>query len=234
MALAPEISTNKAAILRLKVLESYSDRVCSLRHGGYGDFKSKINNPCLLLTIRNNKRRPPRSIHPLRRNNRHPTPPERRRYPNHNPPYRFSTFLTADNSIRGFAYIEYESAEDAEEAIYNMNDSELYSRVIKVDVAKPHRGLAGLDSSLPGTFSLRDVTNESVATGRMAQGECDERRRWLSPTRRNARSRSNILITNPQQVGKLASWVDGGKGVWVYRIGWRWIVAPCICRTRYK
>ena len=57
-----------------------------------------------------------------------------------------------DNSIRGFAYIEFESADDAEEAIFNMNDSELYNRVIKVDIAKPHRGLAGLDSSLPGTF----------------------------------------------------------------------------------
>jgi RNA recognition motif-containing protein len=57
---------------------------------------------------------------------------------------------TLDNSIRGFAYIEYESADDAEEAIFNMNDSELYNRVIKVDIAKPHRGLAGLDSTLPG------------------------------------------------------------------------------------
>lgn len=55
-----------------------------------------------------------------------------------------------DGSIRGFAYIEYESSDDAEEAIFNMNDSELYNRVIKVDVAKPHRGLAGLDSTLPG------------------------------------------------------------------------------------
>lgn len=33
-----------------------------------------------------------------------------------------------------------------------MNDSELYNRVIKVDVAKPHRGAGGLDSSLPGTL----------------------------------------------------------------------------------
>jgi len=55
-----------------------------------------------------------------------------------------------DNSIRGFAYIEFEEAEDAEEAIFNMNESELYNRVIKVEVAKPHRGLGGLDSSLPG------------------------------------------------------------------------------------
>ena len=59
-----------------------------------------------------------------------------------------------DSSIRGFAYIEYESAEDAEEAIFNMNDAELYNRVIHVEVAKPHRGLAGLDPTLPGMSSF--------------------------------------------------------------------------------
>ena len=58
--------------------------------------------------------------------------------------------INPDNSIRGFAYVEYEDADDAAEAIYNMNDSELYNRVIRVDVAKPHRGLAGLDHTLPG------------------------------------------------------------------------------------
>jgi RNA recognition motif-containing protein len=60
----------------------------------------------------------------------------------------------ADNSIRGFAYIEFESPEDAEEAIFNMNDAELYNRVIHVEVAKPHRGVGGLDASLPGTLPL--------------------------------------------------------------------------------
>ena len=78
-----------------------------------------------------------------------------------------------DNSIRGFAYIEFESADDAEEAIFNMNDSELYNRVIKVDIAKPHRGLAGLDSSLPGTFLTITVLTISVATRRMDKSECE-------------------------------------------------------------
>jgi hypothetical protein len=31
-----------------------------------------------------------------------------------------------------------------------MNDAELYDRVIKVDIAKPNKGLAALDSALPG------------------------------------------------------------------------------------
>jgi RNA recognition motif-containing protein len=65
------------------------------------------------------------------------------------------SILIPDNSIRGFAYIEFEEPADAEEAIFNMNDSELYNRVIKVEVAKPNRGFAGLDPTLPGTsFSI--------------------------------------------------------------------------------
>lgn len=40
---------------------------------------------------------------------------------------------------RGFAFIEYECAEDAHEAIDNMNDSELCGRTIRVNLAKPVR-----------------------------------------------------------------------------------------------
>ena len=38
---------------------------------------------------------------------------------------------------RGFAFIEFESAEDAEYAIDNMNDSEIFGKTIKVNIAKP-------------------------------------------------------------------------------------------------
>ncbi|XP_062127732.1 peptidyl-prolyl cis-trans isomerase E isoform X2 [Drosophila sulfurigaster albostrigata] len=40
---------------------------------------------------------------------------------------------------RGFAFIEYENYEDAASAIYNMNDSELCGRTIRVNLAKPVR-----------------------------------------------------------------------------------------------
>ncbi|KAF2428749.1 peptidyl prolyl cis-trans isomerase cyclophilin [Tothia fuscella] len=40
---------------------------------------------------------------------------------------------------RGFGYVEFEVAEDAREAIDNMNQSELYGRVIKVAPAKPQK-----------------------------------------------------------------------------------------------
>jgi RNA recognition motif-containing protein len=40
---------------------------------------------------------------------------------------------------RGFGYVEYEDAIDAKEAIDNMDQSELFGRVIKVAMAKPDR-----------------------------------------------------------------------------------------------
>src|ERR1700761_3287199 len=40
---------------------------------------------------------------------------------------------------RGFGYVEFEFASDAKEAIDNMDQSELYGRVIKVAAAKPQR-----------------------------------------------------------------------------------------------
>ncbi|KAK4216147.1 peptidyl-prolyl cis-trans isomerase E [Rhypophila decipiens] len=48
---------------------------------------------------------------------------------------------------RGFAYVEYEDAEDAKEAIDNMDQSELFGRVIKVSAAKAPRSTnSGLGS----------------------------------------------------------------------------------------
>lgn len=38
---------------------------------------------------------------------------------------------------RGYGYVEFEEATDAKEAINNMDQSELYGRVIKVAMAKP-------------------------------------------------------------------------------------------------
>lgn len=52
---------------------------------------------------------------------------------------------------RGFGYIEFEDANDAKEAINNMDQSELYGRVIKVALAKPDKregGEPGLGSTV--------------------------------------------------------------------------------------
>ncbi|KAF2400259.1 putative peptidyl prolyl cis-trans isomerase cyclophilin [Trichodelitschia bisporula] len=40
---------------------------------------------------------------------------------------------------RGFGYVEFEEAADAKEAINNMDQSELFGRVIKVAAAKPQK-----------------------------------------------------------------------------------------------
>ena len=51
---------------------------------------------------------------------------------------------------RGFGYVEFEESTDATEAINNMDQSELYGRVIKVAMAKPQEkmgdGTTGLGS----------------------------------------------------------------------------------------
>ena len=41
--------------------------------------------------------------------------------------------------ILGFAFIEYELPEDAQAAIDNMNDSEMFGRTLRVNIAKPLR-----------------------------------------------------------------------------------------------
>lgn len=43
---------------------------------------------------------------------------------------------TAD-SHRGFAYVEFEDPDDAKDAIDNMDQSELFGRLIRVNAAKP-------------------------------------------------------------------------------------------------
>ena len=43
----------------------------------------------------------------------------------------------ATQKHRGFAFIEFESAEDANNAIDNMNDSEIFGKTIRVNIAKP-------------------------------------------------------------------------------------------------
>ncbi|KAI1506319.1 RNA recognition domain-containing protein [Biscogniauxia marginata] len=48
---------------------------------------------------------------------------------------------------RGFAYVEYEDSDDAKEAIDNMDQSELFGRVLKVSAAKaPKSAEEGLGS----------------------------------------------------------------------------------------
>mmetsp|Transcript_27564 Transcript_27564/g.47573 ORF Transcript_27564/g.47573 Transcript_27564/m.47573 type:complete len:146 (-) Transcript_27564:462-899(-) len=49
---------------------------------------------------------------------------------------------------RGFGFVEFEHAEDAQDALDNMNNAELYGRVLKVNIAKP--------------LAIKDGANKSV------------------------------------------------------------------------
>lgn len=46
---------------------------------------------------------------------------------------------SSTDNHRGFGYVEFELPQDAKEAIDNMDQSELYGRIIKVAAAKPQK-----------------------------------------------------------------------------------------------
>ena len=50
-----------------------------------------------------------------------------------------SELLSSTDPHRGFGYVEFEIQGDAKEAIDNMDQSELFGRVIKVAAAKPQK-----------------------------------------------------------------------------------------------
>ena len=60
---------------------------------------------------------------------------------------------------RGFGYVEFEQAEDAKEAIDNMDQSELFGRVIKVAPAKPQKDQSeGLGSKTALWEQVSDIS----------------------------------------------------------------------------
>jgi len=71
---------------------------------------------------------------------------------------------------RGFAFIEFESAEDAADAIDNMDDSELYGKTIRVNIAKPMKIKEG--SSRP--VWADDMWLQKYAGATLSSGEKEE------------------------------------------------------------
>ncbi|KAI9865587.1 MAG: hypothetical protein M1824_002328 [Vezdaea acicularis] len=82
---------------------------------------------------------------------------------------------------RGFGYVEFELPEDAREAIDNMDQSELYGRVIKVAAAKPQKDVSeGLGSKTAvweqeGWLARNAVSEEDRDTVGKARAEAEER-----------------------------------------------------------
>jgi len=65
---------------------------------------------------------------------------------------------------RGFGYVEFEDPADAKEAIDNMDQSELYGRVIKVAMAKPDRK----ETEEPGLGSTTAIWEQVRASPRLS------------------------------------------------------------------
>ncbi|KAJ5089752.1 Nucleotide-binding alpha-beta plait [Penicillium argentinense] len=80
---------------------------------------------------------------------------------------------------RGFGYVEFEHAEDAHEAIYNMDGSEIYGRTIKVAAAKPQKDVnEGLGSKTAiweqeGYLAKHAVSEEDRQATEQAQAAGD-------------------------------------------------------------
>lgn len=53
--------------------------------------------------------------------------------------YNAGNLITTTETHRGFAFIDFDSAEDAAAAIDNMHESELYGRTLRCNIAKPNR-----------------------------------------------------------------------------------------------
>lgn len=72
----------------------------------------------------------------------------------------------ATQKHRGFAFLEFELAEDAAAAMDNMNESELYGRTIRVNIAKP---MKFTESSMKAVWSedswLRDHAGDGLQKG---------------------------------------------------------------------
>ena len=54
-----------------------------------------------------------------------------------------SSLLVCAEKHRGFAFVQFEDRGDAADAIDNMNNAELFGRVLKVNVAKPSAAVGG-------------------------------------------------------------------------------------------
>uniref|UniRef100_A0A8C3VFH6 Peptidylprolyl isomerase E n=1 Tax=Catharus ustulatus TaxID=91951 RepID=A0A8C3VFH6_CATUS len=99
---------------------------------------------------------------------------------------------------RGFAFVEFELAEDAAAAIDNMNESELFGRTIRVNLAKPMRIKEGSsrpvwsDDEWLKKFSGKTLEeNKEEGGGEAPKTEAQERISAVSaPTRRDLASRA--------------------------------------------
>lgn len=73
-------------------------------------------------------------------------------------------FLKGSN--RGFAFVEYTDADDASEAIYNLDGSELYGKVLSVSLAKEGQGRLDTNKAV---WSTDEFFQETMGQGEKQQ-----------------------------------------------------------------
>lgn len=66
----------------------------------------------------------------------------------------------AKGTHKGFAFIEYQDAEDANEAIYNMDGAELFGRVLNVNLAQKNQVSLGSNKAVWTTDEWFQKQNE--------------------------------------------------------------------------
>uniref|UniRef100_A0A069DR37 Peptidyl-prolyl cis-trans isomerase E n=1 Tax=Panstrongylus megistus TaxID=65343 RepID=A0A069DR37_9HEMI len=94
---------------------------------------------------------------------------------------------------RGFAFIEYEFAEDAAAAIDNMNDSELFGRTVRVNLAKPQKIKEG---------STRAVWSEDVWLQQHAGETLSDSSKTSEPTDSTNSSKKNPQVYFDISIGR--------------------------------
>lgn len=99
---------------------------------------------------------------------------------------------------RGFAFIEYEMAEDAAAAIDNMNDSELCGRTIRVNLAKPVRVKEG---SFKAVWADDDWLQKHAGATLTKEGTCstDDKRSKDCETQTEDKSTEPAVIQKPEK-----------------------------------
>nr|KAF6444833.1 peptidylprolyl isomerase E [Molossus molossus] len=99
---------------------------------------------------------------------------------------------------RGFAFVEFELAEDAAAAIDNMNESELFGRTIRVNLAKPMRIKEG--SSRPVWSDddwLKKFSGKTLEENKEEEGSEPPKAEMQEgePTAKKARSNPQVYMT---------------------------------------
>lgn len=71
----------------------------------------------------------------------------------------------AAGTHKGFAFLEYVDADDASEAIYNMDGAELFGKTLVVNVAQPDKLVGNLASAKQAVWSTDEWYQEQAAAG---------------------------------------------------------------------